>query len=72
MVFYIRELWDSTLEKIFAPFPQLNTYNDENEINVLHDILEVMKRHVSILCEEITHYFPDQEEFGKYHRFINN
>ena len=66
------KLWNSKLEKkIFAPFSQLNTHNEENEINVHDNILEMMKRHVSILCEEITHYFPDLEEFGKYHPFIN-
>jgi hypothetical protein len=31
-----------------------------------------MKQHVSILSEEISHYFPDLAEFEKYHRFINN
>ena len=37
------ELWDSKLEKKnFAPFPQSNTYIDENELNVDDDILEVM------------------------------
>ena len=32
--------------------------------------LKMMKRNVSIHREEITHYFPDLEEFEKYHRFI--
>src|SRR6218665_2187894 len=67
------ELWLSKLQKKkFAPFPHLNTYLDENELNVNDDKLEVMKQHVSILCEEICHYFPDLERFEKYYRFINN
>lgn len=67
------KLWHAKLEKKnFAPFPQLNTYLDENELNVDDDMLEVMKQHVSILSEEISHYFPDLQEFDKYYRFINN
>ena len=31
-----------------------------------------MKRHISILGEEIQHYFPDLEDFQKYCRFVNN
>lgn len=30
-----------------------------------------MKRHVSILGEEIDHYFPNLEQFDKYYCFIN-
>ena len=42
-------LWNSKLDnKNFAPFPQLNTFLDENALHVDDDILEVMKRHVSI------------------------
>ena len=63
---------DCKLEKNFAPFPQLNTYVDDNELNVDDDILEAMRRQVSILCEEITHYSPDLEEFEINHLFINN
>ena len=67
------ELWDSKLEKkSFAPFPQINTYIGENELNVDDYIFEVMKRHVLILRDEIAHYFPDLEEFEKCHMFINN
>ena len=39
------------------------TYIDENELNVDDDIIELMKRHVSILREEIAHYFLDLEAF---------
>ena len=67
------KLWDSKLEKkSVAPFPQLNTDIDTNELNVDDDILEVKERHVSILREETTHYFPDLEVFEEQHRFINN
>ena len=31
-----------------------------------------MKRHISILGEEIWHYFLDLEDFQKYCRFVNN
>src|SRR6218665_1178598 len=63
------ELWLAKLQrKNFSPFPQLNTYLDENKLNVNDDMLEVMKQHVSILC----HYFPDLVRFEKYYRFINS
>ena len=66
-------LWNSKLDnKNFAPFPQLNTFLDENALHVDDDILEVIKRHVSIPREEISRYFPDLLEFEKYYRFINN
>ena len=66
-------LWNSKLDnKNFAPFLQLNTFLDENALHVDDDILQVMKRHVSILREEISRYFPDLLEFEKYYRFINN
>ena len=58
--------------KNFAPFPQLNTFLDENALHVDDDILEVIKRHISILRLEIPRYFPDLLEFEKYYRFINN
>ena len=35
-------------------------------------VLELMKRHISILGEEIRLYFPDLEDFQKYCRFVNN
>jgi len=31
-----------------------------------------MKRHISILGEEIRQYFPDLEDFRKYCSFVNN
>jgi len=36
------------------------------------DILKVMKRHTSILAEEICHYFSKLQDFEKYCRFTNN
>jgi len=39
--------------KNFAPFPHLNAFPDENELDVNEGVLEVMKRHISILGEEI-------------------
>ena len=66
-------LWHSKLQnKNFALFPHLNVFLDENELNVNEGVLEVMKRHISILGEEIWHYFPDLEDFQKYCRFVNN
>ena len=66
-------LWNSKLgNKNFSQFPQLNTFLYKNALHVDDDILEVMKRHVSILREEISRYFPDLLEFEKYYRFINN
>ena len=60
------------MEKNFAPFPQINTYIDENELNVDDNILDVMKCHESIHREEITYYFLGLEEFKRNHLFINN
>ena len=59
------ELWHAKLEKNFVLFPQLNTFIDGNELNVNDNMLEVMKQHISILNEEISHYFPDLQEFEK-------
>ena len=43
-------LWHSKLQnKNFAPFLHLNAFLDENELDVNEGILEVMKRHSSIL-----------------------
>ena len=39
--------------KNFAPFPHLNSFLDENELDVDEGVLELMKRHVSILGEQI-------------------
>ena len=66
-------LWHSKLQnKNFAPFPHLNAFLDENELDVNEGVLEVIKRHISILGEEIRHYFPDLKDFQKYCRFVNN
>ena len=65
-------LWRSKLEKKnFAPFPELNQFLDDNELEANDDIIKVMKQHVSILSEEISHYFPNLQEFDKLHLFIN-
>ena len=45
---------------------------DENELQISDVILEVIKRHVSILREEISRYFPNLQEFDKLYRFINS
>ena len=66
-------LWHSKLQnKNFAPFPYLNAFLDENELDVNIGVLEVMKPHISILGEEIRHYFFDLEDFQRYCRFVNN
>ena len=39
--------------KNFAPFPYLGSFLDENELGVDKGVLELMKRHISILGEEI-------------------
>ena len=66
-------LWHSKLQnKNFAPFPHLNAFLDENELNVNEGILEVMACHISILREEIRHYFPDLEDFERYCRFVSD
>ena len=36
------------------------------------DVLELMKRHISILGEEIWQYFSELEDFQKYRHFVNN
>ena len=53
-------------------FPHLNAFLDENKLDFNEGVLEVMKRHISILGEEIRHYFLDLEDFQKYCRFVNN
>ena len=66
-------LWHSKLQnKNFAPFPHLNAFLDENKLDVNEGVPEMAKRHISILGEEIRHYFPDLEDFQKYCRFVNN
>ena len=58
--------------KKFAPFPYLNPYFDENELDVNEGVVELMKRHISIFSEEIWQCFPDLDDFQKYCRFVNN
>ena len=58
--------------KNFAPFPYLNPFFNENELDVNEGVLELMKRYVSICGEEIRQYFPDLEDFQKYGRFVHN
>ena len=58
--------------KNFAPFPHLNSFLDENEHDVREGVLELIKRRISILVEEIRQCFPDLEDFQKYCRFVNN
>ena len=58
--------------KNFAPFPHLNAFFDENKLYVNKGVLEVMKRHISILGKDIRHYFPDLENFQTYCRLVNN
>ena len=66
-------LWHSKLQnKNFPPFPHLNAFLDKNELDVNEGVLEVVKRHISILDEDIRDFFPDLENFQKYCRFVNN
>ena len=58
--------------KNFAPFPHLHFFLGENELDVNEGVLELIKRHISILGEEIRQHFPDLEDFQKYCRFVNN
>ena len=53
----------SKLQKNSAPFPYLNSFLDENELDVNNGVLELMKQYISILGEEIRPYFPDLEDF---------
>ena len=59
-------------KKNFSSFPYLNEFLDENELQMSDVILEVIKRHVSILCEETFRYFPNLQESDKLYRFINS
>uniref|UniRef100_A0A0L8I4U3 HAT C-terminal dimerisation domain-containing protein n=1 Tax=Octopus bimaculoides TaxID=37653 RepID=A0A0L8I4U3_OCTBM len=55
-------LWHSKLKcENFAPFPNLNTFLDEDGL-----------RHVLILHAEIQRYFSDLQNFEKVHHFITN
>ena len=67
--------WHSKLQnKNFAPFPHLNAFLDENELDVKEE-KRYSRGHEtphSILGEEIRHYFPDLEDFQKYCRFVKN
>ena len=61
-----------TAKQNFVPFPHLNAFLDENELDVNEGVLKVIKRHSFILNEEIWHYFPDLKDFQKYCRYVNN
>ena len=67
--------WHSKLQnKNFAPFPHLNAFLDENELDVKEE-KRCSRGHEtphSIIGEEIRHYFPDLEDFQKYCRFVKN
>ncbi|XP_014785062.1 zinc finger BED domain-containing protein 5 [Octopus bimaculoides] len=56
----------------FAPFPNLNTFLDEDGLRVDADILDMIKQHVLNLHAEIQRYFPDLQNFEKVHHFITN
>ena len=58
--------------KNFGPFPHLNSFLDENELDVNEGVLALMKQRISILGEEIQQYFPDLADFQKYCRFVND
>ena len=53
--------------KNFAPFPHLNSF-DKNELDLNESVLELMKRHFTLLVEEIRQCL---EDFQKYCRFVN-
>ena len=55
--------------KNFAPFSYLNSFFDENELDVNEVVLELMIRHISIFGEEIRLHFSNLEDFQKYCRF---
>ena len=55
--------------KNFAPFPHLNSFLDENELDVNKGALELMKRHFFILGKKIRQHL---EDFQKHGRFVNN
>ena len=58
------ELWYTKLEKKnFAPFLQLNSFNDENDLDIDEDIIDAMKQHTLMLRKEIRCYFLNLEEF---------
>ena len=65
--------WHSKLQnKNFSPFPHLNAFLDENELDVKEE-KRFSRGHEtphSILGEEIWHYFPDLEDFQMYCRFV--
>ena len=52
--------------KSFAPFPRLSSFLDENEVDVNEGVLELMKRHISVVGEEIRQYFPGLEDFQSF------
>ncbi|XP_029641356.1 protein ZBED8-like [Octopus sinensis] len=65
-------LWHSKLEcETFAPpFPNPNTFLDEDDLRIDADILDIIKQHVLILHTEILRYFPDLQNFEKVHNII--
>ena len=66
-------LWHSKLEnKNFAPFPHLNAFLDENELDTNNDVLKIMKCHISILGDKTLCYFSDLQDIQKSCFFINN
>ncbi|XP_052824031.1 protein ZBED8-like [Octopus bimaculoides] len=66
-------LWHSKLEcENFVPFLNLNTFLDEDALQVDANILDIMKQHVLTHHAEIQRYFPGLQNFIKVHRFITN
>uniref|UniRef100_A0A0L8FWI9 HAT C-terminal dimerisation domain-containing protein n=1 Tax=Octopus bimaculoides TaxID=37653 RepID=A0A0L8FWI9_OCTBM len=66
-------LWDSKLEcENFTPFLNLNIFLDEDGLQVVADILDIMKQHVLILHAEIQRDFTDLQNCKNVHRFITN
>ena len=60
-------------KKNFAPFPQLNSFIDENDLDIDEDIIDTMKQHTLMLRKEIRCHFPTLEEYyDKQYRCVNN
>ena len=51
----------SNCKQNFASFPCLSSFLDK--LAVKKGVLELMKRHISVLGEKIRQYFPDLEDF---------
>ena len=58
--------------KNFASFPHLNSFLDENTLDVSDGVIELIKRHFFIHGEEIRQYFHDLEDFQKYCCSVKN